>query len=169
MSSRIVSSMISQLGHFLHQEEAACRQLLDTVQVERLAISELDILRFDGINRRRLAILEALQVLADQRDGLVRDLAAHYGLPSPSSLHTLIDHLPVEAVEFRSCYATYIASAKTVREEIKQNALLIEGIRGVVDQALSVQAPIAQGNDLYTAGGQSFIPGRVNMLIHQQG
>lgn len=169
MSSRIVSSSISRLCELLRQEEAACHQLLDTVQAERRAIRELDIAQFHGINCRRLSILEVLKVLAEQRECLVQDLSAHHGLPSSSSLHELVDRLPGSATEFRACYATYIASAKTVREEIKQNALLIEGIRGVIDQALSVQAPVAQGHDLYTAGGQSFIAGRVNMLIHQQG
>jgi hypothetical protein len=59
--------------------------------------------------------------------------------------------------------------AKTVRDEIKQNVVLIEGIRGVVDQALSAGIPVEPGKELYTADGQSFVAGRVNMLIHQQG
>ncbi len=169
MSSRIGSSLTDQLCQLLNQEEAACRQLLDTVQAERLAIRELDITQFHGINSRRLSILEVLKVLAEQRERLVQDLVAHHGLPPSSSIHDLVDRLPDVAAEFRTCYATYMASAKTVRDEIKQNALLIEGIRGVIDQALSVKASVAQGHDLYTAGGQSVIAGRVNMLIHQQG
>jgi hypothetical protein len=47
--------------------------------------------------------------------------------------------------------------------------VLIEGIRGVVDQALSTGTPVAPGRDLYTADGQSFVAGPVNVLIHQQG
>ncbi|MGE3977796.1 MAG: flagellar export chaperone FlgN [Nitrospira sp.] len=162
---------IIQLCRLLRQEEATCHQLLETVHIERAAIRTLAITEFHSINCRRLSILESFQSLADTRQHLVQELAAHYGLqPEATSIQKLIDNVPDPASEdLRAAYRSYMTVAKTVRDEIKQNVVLIEGIRGVVDQALSSGAPVDPGRDLYTADGQSFVAGRVNVLIHQQG
>jgi len=162
---------ITQLCRLLCQEETTCRQLLETVHTERAAIRTLAITEFHSINCRRLSILESLQSLADERQQLVQELAVHYGLqPVTTSIQELIDNIRDSASEdLRTTYRSYMTVAKIVRDEIKQNVVLIEGIRGVVDQALSTGAPAASGGDLYTAGGQSFVAGPVNVLIHQQG
>ena len=162
---------ITKLCRLLHQEEAACHQLLETVHAERAAIRTLAITEFHSINCRRLSILESLQSLANEREQLVQELVTHYGLPSvTTSIQDLIDHVQNAASEdLRAAYRSYMTVAKTVRDEIKQNVVLIEGIRGVVDQALSTGTPVAPGMDLYAADGQSFVAGRVNVLIHQQG
>ncbi|BFU90988.1 MAG: hypothetical protein NTAFB01_21750 [Nitrospira sp.] len=162
---------ITQLCRLLRQEEAVCHQLLETIHAERAAIRTLAITEFHSINCRRLSILESLQSFADERQHLVQELGAHYGLqPVTTSIQELIDHVQDAASEdLRAAYRSYMAVAKTVRDEIKQNVVLIEGIRGVVDQALSTGAPAVPGRDLYTADGQSFVAGPVNMFIHQQG
>lgn len=162
---------ITQLCRLLRQEEATCHQLLETVHTERAAIRTLAITEFHSINCRRLSILESLQSLADERQQLVQELAVHYGLqPVTASIQELIDHIHDHgADDIRATYLSYMTVAKTVRDEIKQNVVLIEGIRGVVDQALSAGIPVEPGKELYTADGQSFVAGRVNMLIHQQG
>ena len=169
MQTRVLAPTADQLCQVLKEEEAACGQLLDTVQDERTAIRALEIDRFHGINCRRLAILELLQTLADSRERLVQQLAEHQGLPPETSLHQLVDHLQSTSIDLQRCYQRYIERAKTVREEIKHNATLIEGIRGVIDQALSTQTAGELGQDLYTAGGQAIAAGRMNVLIHQQG
>ena len=162
---------ITKLCRLVHQEEAACHQLLETVHAERAAIRTLAITEFHSINCRRLSILESLQSLANEREQLVQEVVAHYGLPSvTTSIQDLIDHAQNAASEdLRAAYRSYMTVAKTVRDEIKQNVVLIEGIRGVVDQALSTGTPVAPGMDLYAADGQSFVAGRVNVLVHQQG
>jgi hypothetical protein len=162
---------ITQLCRLLRQEEATCHQLLETVHTERAAIRALAITEFHSINCLRLSILESLQSLADERQHLVQELAAHYGLqPVATSIQGLIDNVHNPASEdLRTAYRSYMTVAKTVRDEIKQNVVLIEGIRGVVDQALSSNTPVDPRRDLYTADGQSFVAGRVNVLIHQQG
>ena len=162
---------ITQLCRLLCQEETTCRQLLETVHTERAAIRTLAITEFHSINCRRLSILESLQSLADERQQLVQELAVHYGLqPVTTSIQELIDNIRDSASEdLRTTYRSYMTVAKTVRDEIKQNVVLIEGIRGVVDQALSIGTPSVPGGDLYTADGQSFVAGPVNVLIHQQG
>ena len=160
---------ITQLCRLLRQEEATCHQLLETVHTERAAIRGLAITEFHSINCRRLSILESLQSLADERQRLVQELAAHYQ-PVATSIQGLIDNIQNPASEdLRSAYRSYMTVAKIVRDEIKQNVVLIEGIRGVVDQALSTNIPVDPRRDLYTADGQSFVAGRVNVLIHQQG
>jgi len=168
--SRFLPGII-QLCRLLHQEEATCHQLLETVHAERAAIRTLAITEFHSINCRRLSILESLQSLANERQHLVQEVGAHLGLqPVTTSIQELIDNIQDSASEnLRTAYRSYMTVAKTVRDEIKQNVVLIEGIRGVVDQALSSGAPAASGGDLYTADGQSFVAGPVNMLIHQQG
>src|SRR5688572_9496421 len=152
---------ITKLCRLVHQEEAACHQLLETLHAERAAIRTLAIIEFHSINCRRLSILESLQSLANERQQLVQELVAHYGLqPVTASIQELIDHVHDAASEdLRVAYRSYMTVAKTVRDEIKQNVVLIEGIRGVVDQALSTGTPVAPGRDLYTADGQSFVAG----------
>jgi hypothetical protein len=171
MSTSTFFPTITQLCRLLYQEETTCQQLLETVHTERAAIRALAITEFHSINCRRLSILESLQSLADERQQLVQELAVHYGLQSvTTSIQELIDNIQDSASEnLRTTYRSYMTVAKTVRDEIKQNVVLIEGIRGVVDQALLTGAPAAPGRDLYTANGQSFVAGPVNMLIHQQG
>ena len=169
MHTRVFTPTADQLCQVLNEEEAACGQLLDTVQDERSAIRALEIHRFHGINCRRLSILELLQTLADSRERLVQQLAGHQGLPPETSLHQLVDHLQATSTDLRGCYQRYIVRAKTVREEIKHNATLIEGIRGVIDQALSTSTVGESGQDLYTAAGQAVAAGRTQVLIHQQG
>jgi flagellar biosynthesis/type III secretory pathway chaperone len=170
MSSRTLPPTTAQLCRLLSQEEAACRRLLDTVHEERAAIRTLAITEFHAINCRRLSILESLQALADERQRVVHELAGRQGLPSAMSIHGLLDHVKgAGSAELQAVYRSYMAAAKTVRDEIKQNVVLIEGIRGVVDQALSAGTAVVPGQDLYTADGQSSGAGRVNMLIHQRG
>jgi flagellar biosynthesis/type III secretory pathway chaperone len=162
---------ITQLCRLLRQEEATCHQLLETVHAERAAIRTLAITEFHSINCRRLAILESLRSLVDEQQRLVQELSLHYGLKTESaSIQELIDNVEDPAsADLQAVYRSYRAVTKTVRDEIKHNIVLIEGIRGVVDQALSTGTPLAPGRDLYTADGQSFVAGRVNVLIHQQG
>ncbi len=128
---------ITQLCRLLRQEESACHQLLETVNAERVAIRTFAITEFHSINCHRLSILESLQCLADERQQLVQELVAHYGLqPVTASIQELIDHVKDTASEdLRAAYRSYMTVAKTVRDEIKQNVVLIEGLRGVVDQA----------------------------------
>ena len=162
---------ITQLCRLLRQEEATCHQLLETVHTERAAIRTLAITEFHAINCRRLSILESLQSLADERQQLVQDLAMHCGLrPGTVSLQELIDHIQDSSSDdVRTVYRRYMTVAKAVRDEIGQNVVLIEGIRGVVDQALSAGTPVSPVKDLYAADGQAIGTGRVNVLIHQQG
>ncbi|MGB4069345.1 MAG: flagellar export chaperone FlgN [Nitrospira sp.] len=162
---------ITQLCHLLRQEDATCHQLLETVHTERAAIRALAITDFHAINCRRLLILESLQSLANERQQLVQDLARHCGLrPGTGSIQELIDHVQDSSSDdLRAVYRSYMTVAKTVRDEIGQNVVLIEGIRGVVDQALSTGTPLSPVKDLYAADGQAIGTGRVNVLIHQQG
>jgi hypothetical protein len=162
---------ITQLCRLLRQEEATCHQLLETVHTERAAIRTLAITEFHSINCRRLSILESLQSLANERQQLVQELVRHCGLrPGTVSIQELIDHVQdPSADDLRAVYRSYVMVAKTVRDEIGQNVVLIEGIRGVVDQALSTGTPVSPVKDLYAADGQSVVTGRVNVLIHQQG
>jgi FlgN protein len=170
MSSGTLASITVHLCRLLDREEAACRALLETVQEERTAIRTLAITEFHGINSRRLAILDSLRTLAQERDGLVRDLAQCLSLPPATTIHGLIDRLASgDSTHLRTSYNSFMAIAKTVRAEIKQNVVLIEGIRGVVDQALSAGAKIVPGLDLYNSGGHCAGAGSANLLIHQQG
>jgi flagellar biosynthesis/type III secretory pathway chaperone len=162
--------MVFDLCRLISREEAACRSLLETVQEERTAIRRLAITEFYPINCRRLAILESLQVLAQESNELVGRLIAGFGLPETTTLEDFIDRLTEpESADLRARHRSFIAIAKSVRAEIAQNAVLIEGIRGLVDQALSAGTTVVPGQDLYAADGQSSCAGRLNVLIHQRG
>lgn len=171
MSAETLSSPTSQLCRLFMREEAACRALLDTVAEERVAIRTLAIAEFHPINCRRLAILESLQALADERASLVQRLAAITGLPpDTATIHTIVDRARgPESDELRTRYTAFLATAKQVRDEIKQNVVLIENIRGVVDRALTAGTKIVPGLDLYTNDGRSAAVTPVNTVIHQRG
>lgn len=170
MPKPMPSPSIARLCDVLHDEEAACRALLDTIHEERAAIRTLAITEFHPINCRRLAILESLQALADTRVRLVAEAARAQGLPlDTGTLQQLIDRLdPAQAAGLRPRYHAYIATAKTVRAEITQNVVLIEGIRAVVDRALSPDSA-GVGRDLYTPQGYASAASAANVLIQQRG
>lgn len=170
MPSGTLASTTYNLCHLLNREEAVCRSLLETVQEERTAIRTLAITEFHAINCKRLAILESLQTLAQERELLVQQMAQLHGLAQPTTIHALIDRLAAsESADLRTCYNSFMSIAKMVRAEIKHNVVLIEGIRGVVDQALSSGTKIVPGHDLYDNEGRSSTASPVNAFIHQQG
>lgn len=165
------STATAALIELVMKEEAACRALLETIQEERTAIRTLAITEFHTINCRRLLILESLQKLADARALVVRDYAETSGLAlQTTTIHTVVDRLTgAEGDELRARYNALLSTARIVRESIKQNVVLIEGIRGVVDQALSSGATIVPGHDFYTSEGQVSSLPPVHALLHQQG
>lgn len=170
MPSATLSPETGSLRKILIEEEAACRSLLETVEEERAAIRTLAITEFHGINCRRLALLESLERLADERDRQVRHLAAQQGLRTVSSLPELLDRLTAPAAgDLPAYYHTLMSTAKTVRDEIRHNVVLIENIRGVVDKALSTGTAVVPGQDLYSQDGHSSRVSPLNVLIHQRG
>jgi hypothetical protein len=169
MSSAISTAL--DLCRLLEREEAACNALLDTVHQERAAIRALAVAEFHPINSRRLAVLESLQTLADERLQLVRQFGRENGLFDRTvTLQGILDQAQSPLFdEIRRRYGSYMATAKLVREEIKQNAVLIEGIRGFLDSAMSAGANAAPGLDLYNGGGRSAATQPSAALIHQRG
>ena len=144
------------LCQLIEREEEACRALIDTVHQERAAIRTLAVSEFHSINCRRLAVLESLQQLTDERQSLVHRFAGEQGLSSPTgSLHDVLDRVgEASAGALRVQYNGYLATAKVVRQEIAHNVTLIEGIRGVVEEVLSAGARAVPGSDLYGQGGR---------------
>lgn len=171
MRSGSTVPITTALCNLLAQEESACRSLLETVQEERRAIRTLAITEFHTINGKRLAVLEQLRVLARECDLLVQQFAQTEGSPQSSlSLQRVIDLLTDHhSNELRGQYKRLMAAAKLVREEIKQNVVLIEGIRGFIDSALSAGKKVVPGLDLYNGGGQSTSVLPTTALFYQQG
>jgi len=101
----------------------------------------------------------------------VQRLAAITGLPpDTATIHTIVDRARgPESDELRTRYTAFLATAKQVRDEIKQNVVLIENIRGVVDRALTAGTKIVPGLDIYTNDGRSAAVTPVNTVIHQRG
>ncbi len=170
MPSATLAPETTPLRQVLIDEEAACRSLLQTVEEERAAIRTLAITEFHAINSRRLALLESLETLAQERTRQVKHLAAQHGLHAVSSIPELLDRLTLSAAgDLQARYHSLMTTAKTVRDEIRQNVLLIDNIRGVVDQALSTGATVVPGQDLYSQGGHSAKVSPSNVLIHHRG
>lgn len=170
MSANTLAPTIPALCRLLDREEAACQILLETVLEERAAIRDLAVTEFHPINCKRLAVLESLQELGQEREVLVRQIALQHGLDPATTIHGLIDLLPAsESTGLRERYNGFVSIVKMVRAEIKHNVVLIEGIRGVLDQALSAGAAIAPGFDVYNGDGQHSRAASANLLIHQQG
>ena len=161
---------LGDLCRHLNREEAVCRSLLETVQEERLAIRRLAIIEFHPINCRRLALLESLQQLTQERDDLVRRLAVQFGFPEAASVQHLMDRLTAaESADLRARYRSFMETAKVVRDEIARNAVLIEGIRGLIDQALSAGSEAMSGQDGYGSDGRRALAPSANVLLYQQG
>jgi hypothetical protein len=165
------ASPTTVLSHLIAQEEAACQSLLETVYDERLAIRALAVTEFHTINCRRLAILERLQQLADQRDAFVVELSQRYKLmPSAATLHGVIEALTGrDSGALGRQYEAFMATARTVREQIKHNVILIENIRGFIDKALSAGTAVIPGLDLYGQTGRNLTTHQQATLIRQQG
>jgi hypothetical protein len=158
------------LCRHLSREEAVCQSLLETVQEERLAIRRLAITEFHPINCTRLALLESLQQLAQESDDLVGRLAAQFGFPLTTSVQSLIDRLTAaESAELRARHRSFMETAKVVRDEIARNAVLIEGIRGLIDQALSAGSEAVSEQDGYGSDGRRALAPSANVLLYQQG
>jgi hypothetical protein len=170
MDSLSHATALVDLCRQLGREEDACRALLETVQEERAAIRRLAIAEFHPINCKRLAVLESLQRLSQETDGMVRSLAAKVGLPPTTSLQGCMDRLgPEESLDLRARHVSFMEAAKTVRAEIGQNAVLIEGIRGLIDQALSAGSAAVPGQDGYGSDGRRMRTPSANVLLYQQG
>jgi hypothetical protein len=154
----------------LEREEESCRILLDTVHQERTAIRTLAVTDFHSINCRRLAVLESLQRLTDERQSLVRRFAEEQGLSSPTgSLYDILDRVgDAKAGALRVQYNGYVATAKLVRQEVAHNVTLIEGIRGVVEAVLSAGARAVPGSDLYGQGGRTEQAPQGTLFLQQQ-
>ena len=123
-----------------------------------------------GFGHRRLAVLESLQQLTEERHFLVQRFAREQGLSSPTaSLHDVLDRVgDASAGTLRERYNGYMATAKLVREEIAHNVTLIEGIRGVVEQVLSVGGRAVPGSDLYGQGGRAAQATQGTVFLQQQ-
>lgn len=170
MSVRTLTPTIPALCRLLDHEGAACHALLETVLEERRAIRDLAVTEFHPINCKRLAVLESLQALAQEREALVRQIVLQHAFDPDTTIQGLIDQLAdSESAGLRERYNAFISIVKSVRAEIKHNVVLIEGIRGVLDQALSAGAAIAPGFDAYNGEGQHARAVSANLLIHQQG
>jgi flagellar biosynthesis/type III secretory pathway chaperone len=164
------TSTTFDLCRLLEREEEACQALLDTVNQERAAIRTLAVTEFHTINSRRLAVLESLQRLTEERQSLVQRFAGEQGVASPTgSLHDVLDRVgDATAGTLRTRYNGYMATAKLVRQEIAHNVTLIEGIRGVVEQVLSAGARAVPGSDLYGQGGRAAPSPQGTVLLQQQ-
>lgn len=171
MLSGSTHSATRKLSQIISQEETACQSLLETVYEERRAVRALAVTEFHTINCRRLAILEVLQTLANERDLLILQLSQTYKLSqSASTLHGVIDALSDnDAGSLREQYDRFIATAKMVREQVKQNVVLIENIRGFVDGALSAGTALLPSRDTYNSTGHAPSALTQPALIRQQG
>lgn len=167
----VSTALSAQLVTILLRELASCQSLLETVEAERHAIKTLAIGDFHPINVRRLAILEQLQSIADARDQAVRQIAAALSWPdSIASLHNLLDRWHgSEATTVRHHHEKLLATAKHVREEIKQNVVLIDGIRGFVEHALTAGATALTDGNAYSRTGKPALTHPLSAVLYQQG
>jgi hypothetical protein len=171
MLSRLHSAAALELSHLIDQEDASCRALLETVEAERRAIRALAVTDFYAINARRLVTLESMQALAQARDSLVSRLARHYGLPASSAtLQEVIGAMPAnDSRMLRERYDRVVTGLRHAREQIKQNEVLIENIRGFLERALSAATAAGPGLGGYDGSGRSKAASAHAMLVRQQG
>ncbi|MCC6141074.1 MAG: flagellar export chaperone FlgN [Nitrospira sp.] len=167
----VSTALSAELETILLRELACCQSLLETVEAERQAIKALAIGDFHPINVRRLGILEQLQSIGDARDQAVGRIAAALSLTdSRSSLHALLDRWHgQEATAIRRHHGALMALAKHVREEIKQNVVLIDGIRGFVEQALTAGASALTDGNAYNRTGKPALAHSLSAVLYQQG
>lgn len=165
------STQAQALSQILIQEYESCRALLETVEDERRAIKALAITEFHDINLRRLAILETLQALTMTRDATVGGLAEMANLPDAgTSVQVLLDRWQSPHVTaLRRHHDALMVVAKQARDEIKQNVVLIEGIRHVIEGALTAGTASLTGADAYNRSGQRASLQSSSAMLYQQG
>lgn len=165
------SSQAQALSQILTQEYESCHALLETVEEERRAIKALAITEFHDINLRRIAILETLQALAESREAAVRSIAEIANFPEAvTSVQVLLDRWASPHVTtLRRHYDRVMAAAKLAREEIKQNVVLIEGFRQVIEGALAAGTATLSGADAYDRSGQRTAIQSSAAMLYQQG
>lgn len=165
------ASTAQTLSQILIQEHNSCCALLETVEAERRAIKTLAIAEFHAINVRRIAILETLQMLTRSREAAISRMAEVANVPEASaSLPILLDRWQSPlAVTLRRQYETLVSTAKQAREEIKQNVVLIEGIRHVIEGALAAGSAAISGGDAYNRSGHRATLQSSTVLLCQQG
>lgn len=167
----VPTALSSQLIDILLREEVACHALLETVEAERHAIKTLAIGEFHPINVRRLVVLEQLQSIADARDHVVRRIADAASVQEPiSSLQVLLDRWQgADTIAIRRQYDALMVTAKRVREEIKQNVVLIENFRGFIEHALTAGATAMIDGKSYSRTGKPASIHPVSAVLYQQG
>lgn len=167
----VSTALSAQLIEILTRELAACHALLDTVEEERHAIKVLAISDFHPINVRRLAVLEQLQSIADARDRAVCEIARLVApLEAGPSLQGLLDRWrSPEASTVRRHHELLMVTAKRVREEIKQNVVLIENFRGFIEQALTAGATAMTDGKAYGRTGKPASVNPMSAVLYQQG
>ena len=169
--SSVSTALSAQLIEILLREQASCQALLETVEAERHAIKILAIGDFHPINVRRIAVLEQLQSIAEARDLAVGRIADATSLPGPiMSLQGLLDRWQgPEAAAVRRQHGTLMAIAKRVREEIKQNVVLIENFRGFIEHALTAGASAMTDGKGYNRTGKPAAVHPLSAVLYQQG
>lgn len=167
----VSTALSSQLSEILLREQSACQSLLETVEAERQAIKVLAIGEFHPINVRRLGILEQLQSIADARERIVGQIAEAAALVNPlASLQGLLDQWQgPEAATVRRQHKALLITAKRVREEIKQNVVLIENFRGFVEHALAAGAHAMTDGTAYNRSGKLAATHPLSAVLYQQG
>ncbi|MCS6896888.1 MAG: flagellar protein FlgN [Nitrospira sp.] len=161
-------STVMELSHLIAQKETTCRALLNILHEERRAIRSLAIERVHSLNGERLALLESLRQLVQKTDELTHDLVRQRGIPAPASLPTLLEQLtPEEAGELRSRYRSLARISELIREELRQNASLIETIRSLIDRTLSTGNAAAWEQGGYGSDGRRTAAPTTVLLSHQ--
>lgn len=169
--SSVSTALSAQLIDALVREQAACEALLETVEAERHAIKSLAIGEFNSINIRRIAVLEELQSIADARDRSIRKIADAASMQGPTaSLQALLDRWQgEEAPTVRRHHDALLATAKQVRDEIKQNVVLIENFRGFIEHALTAGAAAMTDGKAYGRTGKPSSAHPLSAVLYQQG
>ncbi|MEQ1792839.1 MAG: flagellar protein FlgN [Nitrospira sp.] len=167
----VTTALSAQLVDILLREQGSCQALLETVEAERLAIKNLAIGEFHPINVRRIAVLEQLQSIAEARDRAVSQIADAVSPTRPvSSVQMLLDRWHgSEAAGVRRQYNTLMTTAKRVREEIKQNVVLIENFRGFIEHALTAGANAMTDGNAYNKAGKPASAHPMSAVLYQQG
>lgn len=166
-----VSISLDELTDILARESVQCDRLAHNIVQEREAIKGMALQNFITINQARISILECLQGLKEELDGVLDRLAVAHHVPGTERTFTQVlhrIHAPQAHVVLQQ-YERLAEKARSVTHDLAINQMLITNVQSFLVRAMEVYRQPAQEDGLYTVSGSRNTSGTSSALIRRQG
>lgn len=160
-----------RLTAILDRQQQCCTALLDLLNREQGAIKGLSLNLLTSIHPEKLALLEDLRTLEEQRYGVVRELAQSWDLTDEDlTLRAIADRASAtDAAQLLRMQDRLNQVILAVRDAGNVTSLLLAGSLGFIDQCLSLWRGPSSSVPLYSQAGQLQEAGAGGALLARKG